>query len=114
MQFWVDGAQDPIEPVEPFVRSIALPVRAENDAIEPLMDGFDRLPLAAGRLGSAEMCGASARGLALGEDYACVHGQERHDHRTGIGWPSTDKAGVTHRFPPPFGLLWQEPRQRCR
>ena len=26
--------------------------------------------------------------------------------------PSTDNAGVTHRFPPPLGLLWQEPRQR--
>jgi hypothetical protein len=25
--------------------------------------------------------------------------------------PSTDKAGFTHRFPPPLGLLWQEPRQ---
>jgi hypothetical protein len=25
--------------------------------------------------------------------------------------PSTDKAGFTHRFPPPLGLLWEEPRQ---
>ena len=84
MHFWVDGAHDHPQPVEPFIRSIEPPVQAENDAIEPLMDGFDRLPLAAGWPGSPEIRGISARGQALGEDDTCVHGQERHDHRTGI------------------------------
>jgi hypothetical protein len=84
MRVWVDGALDHIQPVEPFVRSIEPPVRAENDAIEPLTDGYDRLPRGAGRLGSAASRGTSTRGQAVGEDSACVLGQERHDHRTGI------------------------------
>ena len=36
MHFWLGGAQHHPQPVEPFVRSIEPPVRAENDAISPL------------------------------------------------------------------------------
>ena len=84
MHFWVDGAQNHPQPVEHFGRSFEPPVQAENDVISPWTDGFDHLLLAAGRLGSAEIRGPFARGQALGKDDTCVHGQERHDHRTGI------------------------------
>ena len=36
MHFWLDGAQNHPQPVEPFVRSIEPPVRPEKDTISPL------------------------------------------------------------------------------